>query len=261
MDHGSTSSFLPAKTAAAAGWIVASLRAWDGSVASIVPVCFEAYARVFYPASRMLTNPCKMRSHDAELLSEPIRWAEIAAANRRRMHPTAQWESIIGPLDYERSGGQPGIWDEPPRPGPPPLPVAIRLATALVAFTDTPRDCSFGISEIWGSPLYASLQSAARFWTPIRAWRLLRGPLKAALVSPHLGSADRHLLPDIWWPDDRGWFVSSDPDLRCAYIGASDACIRALLQDTSLETHRVRPDDGVTGDSDTINPVPPRQHG
>jgi hypothetical protein len=40
------------RIAAIADWIVAGVRDFDYTVGSIVPAVFDAYARVFHPASR-----------------------------------------------------------------------------------------------------------------------------------------------------------------------------------------------------------------
>jgi hypothetical protein len=56
----------------AADWVVAGVRDFDGTVGSVVPAVFDAYARVFHPASR------SAGAGEAE-----VRWAEVAAANTR----------------------------------------------------------------------------------------------------------------------------------------------------------------------------------
>jgi hypothetical protein len=252
--------FAPAEDAAAADWVLANLRDFAGDVGSVVPACFERYARVFHPASRWVRDASEADERAARLWEadgtvkwlKTVRWAEVAAANGRQMHPATQWGSIIGAGDFS---GQPGVWDSAPEFGAPPLSVAAELVAVLAEFTGTPDRCWFGVSEIWGSPLHEHLQATPTFGTPYRTWQLVQGPLMpSAIVFPHRECA---LLADLWWPEDRAWFVGSDVDLRTTYVGASDACIRALLQTEALEALPTSVDDGITWDSDTINPLPP----
>ncbi|HEY0516297.1 MAG TPA: hypothetical protein VGD00_04190, partial [Solirubrobacteraceae bacterium] len=48
--NGGQARLTPAADATAARWIVEGVRDFDFTVGSIVPACFEAYARVFHPA-------------------------------------------------------------------------------------------------------------------------------------------------------------------------------------------------------------------
>jgi hypothetical protein len=247
---------------AAADWVLANLRGFAEGVGSIVPGCFESYARVFHPASLMVTDEAEAgegaRSErwvdGTTRWQKSVRWAEVAAANDRDMHPAAEWGSITGSLDYIYDGEQPGVWDSPPELGGPPPEVAERLVDVLVKFTGTPDGCWFGVSDIWGSPLYANVQAAPKLGTDFRRYFLLKWALRSALISPH-SAGER--LADLWWPEDRAWFVGSDVDLLSTYVGGFDACVRALLEDGALEVLPVSVDQGVTWDSDTINPPPP----
>jgi hypothetical protein len=72
-----------------AGWIWAAI-CNDYTVGSIVPPVFDAYARVFHPASRG-------QGDDKTAVS----WTEVARANGREMHPAAEWESITGSWDHQ----------------------------------------------------------------------------------------------------------------------------------------------------------------
>jgi hypothetical protein len=264
MENWGSEPFVPAEDAAAADWVLENLGAFGRGVESLVPRCFESYARVFHPTSRLVTDRAEAGEEAASVRwpdgtvrwVKPVTWAEVAAANGRVMHGAADWGSLVGEFDYNCNQPQPGIWDSQPELGGPPLPVAGALVAVLERFTSTPNDCWFGISEIWGSPLHETLRLAPRFGTSSRAWFLLRGTLYSGLRSPQLNEAH---LPDLWWPEDRSWFVGSDVDLITTYVGGSEPCIEALLQHDSLEVFRVSPDHGITYDSDTINPLPPRR--
>lgn len=209
-----------ANKAEAADWVTAGVRNFDGTVGSIVPAGFGAYARVFHPASR------RMGTGEVE-----VRWAEVAAANACVMHPAAEWGSLVGSWEARE---QPDLWDQSPRTGELPEAPATRLAAVLAKHT-TSLECSyfalwdgvdtlglmFSFSE--GTPEDVQrrkrkaaeeevtawrelVQSGAAFTLPNREMRLLRGPLAAI---EELYAFYRH-PPNLWWPEDRAWCVGTD---------------------------------------------------
>jgi hypothetical protein len=62
--------------------------------------------------------------------------------------------------------------------------------------------------------------------------------------------------PSLWRPEDRAWCVGTDVDLITAYVGASDACVAALLAEQQLEVLAVAVEQLITWDADTLNPLP-----
>jgi hypothetical protein len=236
-----------AADATPAAWVMAGIRHFGYDVGSIVPATFRAYARVFHPAVR------GEGSDAAE-----VRWAEVARANGRVMHPAAEWGSITGSWGYQYGGSQPGIWDYPPSTGELPAGVAARLVAVLARHTSTPQRCWFAVWEGFGG-LASQWRSAPRFELPHRSMLLLAGPVDAAAASldaqPWLGQS-----ASLWWPDDRAWCVGTDVDLMTTYIGASTRCVEDLQRKPNLEILVVSADQRVTWDSDTINPLPPAPH-
>lgn len=77
----------PVTNASLADWIVEVIHPFAQDVGSILPARFEAYARVFHPAYR--GGECGN--------GEQVRWAEIAAANRKVAHPNMQFEHTATP--------------------------------------------------------------------------------------------------------------------------------------------------------------------
>lgn len=234
--------FAAARDASCAAWIAAAVRPFDYTVGSVVPPGFEAYARVFHPAH------ASSRSDGPESLE--VRWAEVAAANSRIMHPAAEWGSIIGSWDCRE---QAGVWDKPPLTGSLPAQVARRLTAVLEQHTRVPEPCWFGVWTGRG-PLDVELAAAPRFELPNREMWLLRGTVRAAAVSPY--PRPRFDSVNVWWPEDRTWCVSTDVDLMTTYVGGSADCICALLGETSVEALAVSVDQRVTWDADTVNPLP-----
>ena len=98
----------------------------------------------------------------------------------------------------------------------------------------------FGIWEGYGWTSSMTLYSASgprlSAWF-VCAWlrgrsrvadRRRRGSLQAAasIVEPGGG---RHQVPDLWWPDDRQWFVATDTDLDWTYIAGSRTFIAEII--------------------------------
>ena len=261
-----------------AAWILATIRDFDYTVGSIVPPVFDAYARVFHPASRG-------RGDDGIAVS----WAEVAQANGREMHPAAEWGSITGSWDYQYGATQPGLWDDPPATGELPCEVAQRLVAVLAEHTDDPGQGFFGVWEGWGTPTgsffftedtpevarqrqrdafdaevaawLGLVEGAASFEVPNRRMHLLRGPLVA--IEDFYQRYDREPSlclrdpPSLWWPGDARWIVGTDIDLMTTYVGASSRAVEALLADERLEVLPVLPDSqSVTWEADKVNPLP-----
>lgn len=261
----------------AVAWILVALRDFDYTVGSIVPPVFDAYARVFHPASR--------GSGEDEV---SVRWADVAAANGRVMHPAAEWGSITGSSGYQYNSTQPGLWDTEPSTGNLPAAIAQRLAAVLSEHTDDASHGSFGIWEGWGAPMSmfffsedtpekiqqraqeafdaevaawrGLIESAASFQVPHRKMHLLRGRLVAIedFYERYDGPSSLCLRnpPSLWWPADRRWCVSTDIDLMTTYVGGSTTAIEALLADDQLEVLPVPDNQSVTWEADTINPLP-----
>lgn len=235
----------------AADWIAAAVRDFDHTVGSLVPPVFEAYARVFHPATRS--------NETADAAGAPgrrveVSWAQVAAANGRQAHAGMEWVAITGSWAYHHGGSQSGIWDEEPDEGTLPAVQAQALTEVLGRFTSTPGECFYAVWEGFGA--LALMPVAATVAMPGREMLLLTGPLsQARRVSMETGSWEQS--PSLWWPADRAWCVATDVDLMSTYVGGSRACIQAVLAAPGLEAWEVSDRQGVTYDSDGVNPVPP----
>ena len=82
----------------------------------------------------------------------------------------------------------------------------------------------------------------------------MRGPV--GLAATNLADEPAEQSANLWWPDDRAWFVATDIDLMTTYVGGSAACIADLLAADGLEAAVVPADQRVTWDADTVNPLP-----
>ena len=59
--------------------------------------------------------------------------------------------------------------------------------------------------------------------------------------------------PNLWWPEDRAWFVATEIDYAWTYIGGSPVPIEALVVDARLEVLPALLTDKPFYDSDTVN--------
>ncbi|MDE3069283.1 MAG: hypothetical protein KGJ43_00965, partial [Acidobacteriota bacterium] len=219
-----------------AAWLLDALRDFDFTVGSIVPPVFDSYVRVFHPAGRA--------SGDDEV---DVRWAEVAAANGRVMHPAAEWGSLVGSWHLGYRNYPTELFSSEPETGQLPAAVARRLVAVLSEHTARSDEACFGVWEGWGrgstmffvsrdtseearrrteaadrarrEAWYGLLDGAAKFNVPGRGMHLLRGPLAAIedFYEFHRNP------PSIWWPADRTWCVATGIDLMTTYVGGTRA--------------------------------------
>jgi len=268
----------PAADASAAEWLTRSAGAF-GTVHSLVPDVFEAYARVFQPASRY--GETRDPGH-APAEGREVRWADVAAANGTKMHGAAEWGQLTGSWALEE---QADLWDRTPETRQLPEGPARRLAEILARHTRTPERCRFAVWDGWGESMLVFMfrkgvppeeqarirerreaeieaweslvRGAPKFGMPSRAYHLLEGPIHAIM---RFYDASHKNPPSIWWPEDRVWCVGGDVDLMSTYVGGGAATIEAVLADPALEALPIPAGQSVTWEADTINPPvgPPR---
>ena len=222
-------------------WIAEGRRTFDDyAVGSLVPVVFEAYARVLHPAWA-----------PSERKDTTLRWATVAAWSGRTIHALAQWGSLSDPATA--ADPVPPFEAPPDKDGLDPVGLST-LCDVLAVHTRTPDDCFIGVWEgygwpvqEWAGPDVLDLEN--------RSYLVRRGPLALALEVGWRPFPDRLLVepPSLVWPADRAWFVASDTDLDSTYLGGSAALIEALLEHSGLEVWPVAATDLITFDSDRIN--------
>lgn len=228
-----------------ADWIVERVRDFEHGVGSVVPEGFDAYARVFHPASRLVDGT-----------EETVSWQEVAKANGRVGHPGMEWTGITGSWKFFHGESQPGVWDVEPHLGSLTVAHAARLTSLLAPHTKTPQRCWFAVWEGYGALLVSRKAKVPKVKLPQRDMFLMSGALTAATTP--LDPSPLGQLANLWWPEDRAWCVASEIDLMTTYVGGSAACIEDLLGDDTLEVMPVSIDQRVSWDSDDINPPPTR---
>ena len=183
----------PAENAEPARWLAERLTTFGENVLSVVPSGFEAYARVFHPASRV--------THTSET---SLRWAEVAALGGRTAHRAMQWPSLQGdnPVLDDESVLEPGaVWVRGPEMGTLPLTVAQTLWPVLRHHTNTNKTF-FAVWEGFGFLPRTALDAPA-FDLPERRFHLFTGALEAIEETFCADNADEAV--------SAGTFVSYDP--------------------------------------------------
>jgi hypothetical protein len=156
---------------AAGDWIrqrLAGGTGWASTMHGVVPRGFEAYARIFHPATRdrpvgRAWPPLPYARHDKEWAAfqgarpeideERVSWAETAQSFGTRMHALAQWQRIVGPRTVEGEDGPrdaAGWRYADPQPGLLEADLVAVAAETLVAHTTTPDDGFIAVWEGWG---------------------------------------------------------------------------------------------------------------
>ncbi|MFK4760940.1 hypothetical protein ACI3KS_08410 [Microbacterium sp. ZW T5_45] len=145
-------------------WLVDRIDSFFGaSMHGVVPRGYEAYARVFHPASvRSLPGGAVPTAHEWERMpaaeqqrlidlfeEHPATWADVAAAFRTSLHPLAQWQSLVrtpAGEDWRTRLSPDGREFTSPDEGQLPAGLLAVVSGHLAAHTRTP---DAGIAALW----------------------------------------------------------------------------------------------------------------
>ena len=223
-----------------ARWVEERLSAF-GTLRSLLPEGFAAYARIFHPA---------YLNKDEE---RPVRWSTVASCTGRTVHPLMQFERIAGLSEDPHDMYKDPPWGSHPQIGSIPEAECRTLVEALRSFTSTPANCFFCLWEGYGNIDTRLYKASSRVRAPGRDYLLFRGPIDAIMAFlagdwPFWGHS-----PNIWWPEDRAWCVATDIDLYDTYVGGSVECIEAIMSNPDLEAIPTTIDARLDLHGDTIN--------
>lgn len=139
---------------------------WRGTMHDVVPRGFEAYARVFHPASRDRPHGAAWpdapysddrawtefseRHPELEIETERVTWAQAAAALGTTMHPLAQWGVLARRDEVANRENDPRDADgwryHDPEQGGMPVDLLATVAGVLARHTGTP---DAGVVALW----------------------------------------------------------------------------------------------------------------
>lgn len=260
--------------AAAGAWIEPRLSGEFGAVTLQVPQGYEAYARVFHPATDWEGNP--------------VPWAEVAKVFGTTAHQEMQWHAILGLSSAGELRGSYGPdtpigskWaGEDPWLGTMDLDALDALCEILTAHTADPGQCYFGLCviESWLEafspeelkPLLELPMGRDHIVLagPLSAVdQIIRGPSKTGYSQavfdarkgdgppPERARFDWKIrqAPHLIWPADRSWFVASEVDFDSTLVGGSAALVEAIVASPELEAWAVEPTTSLACDADKIN--------
>ena len=184
------------------------------------------------------------------------------------MHPAVQFDRFA--------------WPNPPQEGSLDREEATALVSVLRAHTTTPNKCWLaiwhGFSQLtgvigvggarerglrawfprrravrsdWFKPP-SDLADAPTVSLPNREYFLYRGTID---VVPRFEHLTGHLqTPNMWWPEDRGWFVATEIDFNSTLVACTRACATALLSTGhGLEAMEASPETRLDVYGDTVN--------
>lgn len=87
--------------------------------------------------------------------------------------------------------------------------------------TSTPERAWFAIWDGHGFAEPTALRRTPRLARPDRSYHLVTGSV-GAVTGLHYPDGPQWRNPDLFWPDDRRWFVATDVDFWSLYVGGSD---------------------------------------
>ena len=213
-----------------ADWIASRVGDLGDGVTSVVPSGYEAYARILHPAWS------EGRTRDDDV---PVRWREVAEWSGLDMTRLAQFHSIAlspnqdpGPAPYSRGPDEGSLSEPDLHP----------LVGSLSRWTSTPDDCFFCVWEGWGYlGVPPEVERGPRVRLPHRDYLLYRGTV--GTVQVNVAESPWRQAPNLWWPQDRTWFVGSEIDLICSYVAGPEGLIDELLSAPVPEALLALPND------------------
>ena len=258
----------PIADVSAGDWIAERLRGPVGTIGSVVPRGFAAYARVLH----------RVELHDGR---PPLTWAQVCQLTGRIPHALMQWAAIATPTaEAEVATAPSGLWDDGDAWVGNLDPPTLRALIDVLAPVTGEQDCFHALWEGWGwvdghgvQVSFASNDGRAaaapapapgvppevwalpRLGLPGRDYLLFRGPLQAALTMGWQVSASwfQPQSPSLFWPADQSWCVGTEIDFDSTLVGGSADLIGAVLTAPGLDAWPVKPDDSLTAFADLLN--------
>ena len=217
-------SLRAAASGGAADWLASARTGEFGTVGGLVPAGYDSYVRVHAPPPTEHWWPLY------RALFEEV--AEVGV--RHTSTPDAAWYAIWEGHGFDSVNVQ-VAWREPP------------------ADDDERREREGYRQQLREendrrtAEIRRGLGAVPRFDAPHRSYYLVTGSV-ADVGSVRYPSDDDWRNPDLWWPEDRSWFVATDVDCWALYLGGTAEFVAEITADagTPVEpvslTDRVEPE-------------------
>lgn len=108
------------------------------------------------------------------------------------------------------------------------------LAATLRELTSTPEQCWFGLWSGYGPHRGCY---GPELELDSRAYYIFAGPVEHAFTTT-LTTQEDH-TPNLWWPENRSWFVATEIDSQSTYVGGSRSLIGQLVDNSRIEALEV----------------------
>jgi hypothetical protein len=220
-------------------------------LSTFMPAGFDGYIRILHPlADRGGEGPS-------------FRWARFAGHDALPIAPAAQLRDIVGRDRVD----QRWLDEYAPLKGSMSPRTCASLITLLRGFTATPELCWMAVWDGWGSWWPKVSLELPRDATPNERSHARTEGFRRAWDQHHKIEAEtadiefverpwgrRYFLfkapideaptfhtqtPQLWWPEDHAWLVSTEIDGFSSYVGSSRDCIDAILRADALEAIEV----------------------
>ncbi len=224
-----------------ADWWIDRLQAFsDHVVGSMVPDGFDAITRVFHPI---------YLDSDTDVATGT--WADRAEVNGRVAHAEMQLGAIstaAGVDDKQLSS--------PDASMNLPMELALSIKRVIRRETSDWERCWFGHSAIRGEVNDAVPENVRAAGKRSRPYFLMNGSLADLEIAAGMSAGDSWWggdVPELWWPQDRSWFLVREIDFCWTYIAGNVQLIEAIEADHAIETFRSGYEHKGTFDADRIN--------
>lgn len=207
-----------------AEWIGDHLHPATFQVHMMVPDCFDACARVFYPIVGET-----LYENGRPVGNERITWTEMALRNGRTPHALMEQETIApGETVYHC--------------------FAEDQADTLLPILERHTTSTSGWFLLWdgfGDTDPRPFQNRSKVEHPGRSYHLMKGPLAAYIEIAN--------TPSYFWPADRAWCVTTDIDFFWAYVSGRGPCIDEIASKPVLDAYPTAPTNPARSGMDLPN--------
>lgn len=213
-----------ALTAEPAAWIAGRCGGAWGTVGSLVPNDYATVLRVYPP------------DDDPDDWWEAYRrlFGTIATIGARHTStPGAAWFAVWEGHGFA-SATRMYVWSE-----------HIDLDDEAAAEIEAERARWLREDERRRAEVRDALSSMPRFDLPDRSHYLLTGGVDAVTELREPGFPERFQRPDLFWPDDRRWFVATDVDFWSLYVGGDRDLVDELARTVDVPTAVVAWDESL----------------
>ncbi len=206
----------PAGTVAPTEWIGRSCQGDWWTVGALVPNQYESLLRVYAP------DPCL---DDWWSTYRDLYEVVASIGERHTSSPHRAFFAIWEGHGFVNATSHVAWWD-------PPVDDADRQAR------DAERARLRDLDRRRNAAIRTALAQVPSFNRPHRTYYLVEGPVMAVTELRYPQWEDWR-NPDLFWPDDRRWFVATDVDFWSLYIGGSSDFIAELAQSVPTRSEPV----------------------